>query len=249
MDSKETEIIRARLLEAALQCQERNALKFVGFLDTAAAAIAKATAEHEGIKYMLFGGYNGAERSYFGAFPDWCEPSEQRFPIVALRIINKSDKKLTHRDFLGAITALGIERDTVGDILVGHPDTVVFVSQTVADYIIAELKKIGSCGVEVAKETREIIFKSNSFEAGSFTVASSRLDCVVAALCRCSRTKACELVDAGLVAVDGVEVTKVTKEIIEGNIISVRKYGKFIVDGITDLTKKQRLVLKYRKYI
>lgn len=144
--------------------------------------------------------------------------------------------------------SLGLERDTVGDIIVGKKESYVFVDESVAEYVISQVTKIGSSGVEVFKDNSKELEVAETFSDFSDTIASKRLDCVVAAFGNCSRGKAAEIIEMGLVSVGGLEVTKVTKEITEGDVISIRRKGKFIVDGISDVTKKGRLVLKYRKY-
>lgn len=249
MDSKEKEFLEARLFDAVRQCEVRDIPRYVGFLDSAGAAVAVNAADRSKVGYLLFGGYEDAERVCFGVFPDRLEPSCDGFPIVKLKILNKSGAKLRHGDFLGALMALGIERDTVGDILVGEKTSFVFVIESVAEFIVSQLLKIGSCGVEVSVDTTDELPQSAGFAEMSDTVASKRLDCVVAALASCSRGQAAELIDSGLVAVNGLEVTKVTKEVYEKDVIAVRRKGKFAIDEISNVTKKGRLVLKYRKYI
>ncbi len=248
MEVADKGILEARLFDAVSVCQKRSIPKFVGFLEASGAAAALTVAKSEKAKFLLWGGYEAAERVYFGVFPDWCEPDASYFPIVKLRIINKSTKVLEHRDILGALMSAGIERDTVGDILTEEKQAFVFIAESVADHIINETTKIASAGVELVRDDTDYVPLSNSFLQGSDTVASSRVDCVVSALANCSRNTASELISAGLVSINGIMVQKVTKEVSEGDVLAVRKKGKFVIDGINDLTKKGRIVLKYRKY-
>lgn len=249
MTQKDSEILKGRIRDTVKLCDKNNSPKFLGFLDSNGAAIAQNIARQESAKFMLYGGYDSAERLYFGAFPDWCDSKEELFPIVKLKITNKSDKKLSHRDFLGALMALGLERDVLGDILVSYPETIVFVARSVADYIITTVDKIGSSGVEISIDEADTLHFCNTFSEHSGTVASPRLDCVVAELIKGSRGKAVSVIEEGLVAVGGVAVTKVTRNVVEGDIISIRRVGKFVIDGITDVTRKNRIALKYRKYV
>lgn len=198
---------------------------------------------------MLYGGYPDAERLYFGVFPPETEPGTAAFPIDRLKIINKSKRKLSHRDILGAIMSLGIERDTVGDILVGEDTAIVFVSRSVAAFILSNLEKIASCGVCVSVDTDEELLFTQSFEKHTETVASPRLDCIVAAASHTSRGRAAEIIGAGLVSVNGIETVKTDKQVIEGDILAIRRVGKFAVDGLKDITRKGRIIFKYRKYL
>lgn len=249
MDSKELKILEARISDSIRQAFERSVPGFVGFLDASGALSAVEIAKREKAKFTLFGGYDDAERVFFGAFPDWCEIEEHYFPIVKLRIKNRSDKALTHRDVLGALMSAGIERDTVGDILTSGKDPVVFVSEGIAEHVIASVDKIASAGVEITRDETDYLPVSTSFEELSGTVASLRLDCVVAELSNCSRNRSTELIESGMVAVNGLEAIKLTREIRDGDTVTVRRVGKFIIDDTNSITKKGRVALKFRKYI
>ncbi len=249
MDNKERSVRDARIADCIRQCRERSVPKFLGFLDASGAASAVEISKRENAKYMLFGGYDDAERVYFGVFPEWCEPEEKQFPIVRLKIKNKSQRTLTHRDVLGALMSAGIERDTVGDILASGGDPVIFVAESVAPHIAAHIDRIASAGVEIVRDDGEDLPQSNGFEELTGTVASLRLDCVVAEMANCSRSKACELINGGLVAVNGLEAVKITAEIKSGDKITVRRVGKFVVDCADRVTKKGRIAFEYRKYI
>ena len=249
MDSGEREYLEARINDSVRRCGLRSVPAFVGFLDASGAALAEKIGRRERAVYKLYGGYDGAERLYFGVFPEWCEPDIGAFPIVRLKITNKSRNEFTHRDVLGTIMSLGLERDTVGDIIVGGRESFVFVSDFVSQYIITQLTKIASCGVEITADSVSEMPAVNRFSEGSDTIASARLDCVAAALGNFSRSSAAEVISAGMVSVNGTETLKPTVEIAGGDIISIRKRGRFIVDAISDRTKKGRIILKYRKYI
>ena len=248
MGASDKEILEARLFDAVSVCAKRSIPKFVGFIDASGAATALTVAKKEKAKFSLWGGYDSAERVYFGAFPDWCEPDASYFPIVKIKIINKSTRVLEHRDILGALMSAGIERDTVGDILTEEKQAFIFIAESVADHVINEITKIASAGVELIKDDTDYVPMPNDFTEGSDTVASGRVDCVVSALGNCSRSMAFELITQGIVSVNGVAVQKPTKEILEGDVLTIRKKGKFIIDSISSLTKKGRIILKYRKY-
>ena len=248
MNASEKEYLKARLSDSVRQVLNRNVPKFVGFLDESGAAVGVQAARNAQVKYMLYGGYEGAEKVFFGAFPDWCEPEAEQFPIVKLKIVNKGKRILSHRDILGALMSQGIERDTVGDILPDEKNSVVFVSVTIAEHIIANVSKIADCGVEITVDESDYLPRSTDFTELTDTVASLRLDCVIAAITGVSRGKATEFVESGMVAVNGLEMIKVSREISVGDVLTVRRKGRFIIDSAADVTKKGRIVLKYRKY-
>jgi len=249
MPQSDKEYLKARLTDAVHQCELRSVPKFIGFLNESETALAKAIGTRLNAKFVLFGGHPDAERTFFGVFPDWCEASDELFPIIRLKIKNTSSLAFTHRDVLGAILGLGLERDTVGDIIIGEKESFVFVSQSVAKYITEQLTKVSSAGVVVTEDNQTVLKTAPSFEERSSTVASARLDCVVSALCNLSRSRSCEVITEGLVLLNGYEASKPTVDVHDGDMISVRRQGKFVIDAIGDKTKKGRTVLKYRKYI
>ena len=228
MDSKQRLYLEAEINDAIRQCRNKNTLKFVGFLDAAGAAAAVSAATKDKAQFMLYGGYSEAERVYFGVFPEWCEPDASHFPIVKLKICNKSRNPLSHRDVLGAFMSAGIERDKVGDILINGTDPVAFVSDSIAGHIMAHIQKIASSGVEIVRDESTEVPITARFQEMSGTA---------------------ELIEGGFVAVGGLEVLKLTAEVKANDVISVRRVGKFVIDECDRLTKKGRVALLYRKYI
>ena len=89
-------------------------------------------------------------------------PSE--FPVSALGDYLPRGDKLTHRDFLGALMSLGIERETIGDILVEDGRCIVFVKSDIKDYIISQLFKIGNAGVKIRRQSPDKLPKGRGVE-------------------------------------------------------------------------------------
>jgi RNA-binding protein YlmH len=81
------------------------------------------------------------------------------------------------------------------------------------------------------------------------TVASARIDCVISALCGVSRSKAAELIEGGFVSLNSIMCDKTTRTVRNSDKVTVRGKGKFIIDNLNDLSKKGRIILKYKKYI
>lgn len=220
----------------------------MGFLDESEAAFCRDFLRKESAGYLLWGGYEEAERVMAGFFPDYMEPSADSFPLTALTFKYRSGDKLGHRDFLEAFMQLGIERSVVGDILVGEGRTVAFIRQEMERYFLDNLRKIGRMGVKIAVGCEEPLPSIREYKDISGVVASDRLDCIAALLCRTSREKAARLITSGAVMVDHQEVLSVDRRLEEGDVISVRGHGKFVLDSFGPLTGKGRLTVKCRKY-
>lgn len=245
-------LLASRVNDAMRLARDKYVPKFIGFLDEHAAAVCQqAIGRHSGVEFRLFGGYDDAQRVFLGIFPDEDAVSrmEGRWPITALTFRYRSVARLTHRDVLGSLMSLGITRDSVGDILIEEGRAVVFLSETVAQFVCAQLSKIGGEGVEIAEGFCEPLPAAYRLRPVTETVASMRLDGVVAALCATSRAKATEWIQGGLVAVNGIECDRVSAIVRDGDRLSVRGKGKFRIDSSEDTTRKGRIVLKAQQYI
>ncbi len=170
--------------------------------------------------------------------------------ILPVRLISSGYEYLTHRDWLGGLLALGIKRETLGDICFFGGEVYVFAEPKTAAYIESELIRAGR-----DKVTAEICslpkgFRiEHKFKNISATVASPRLDGVVRALCNVSREDAAELISGGMIELNYFEETEVDRRVSDGDIISVRGYGKFIVDASGEITGKGRFRLSARKFV
>ncbi len=243
----ETDLLRDRLFDTVNICNRAEKPKYLGFLSLEETAFAKNIIAKLNTQYAFFGGYPDAQRVMLGCFPEWCE--ERKFPISAITAEFRRADTLSHRDVLGSLMALGIKRETVGDILIDEGRAVIFLSVETAEYVMTQITKIGRVGVTLKSGFSLPLPKSGELKEFSTTISGERLDCVVAALCSVSRNKACELIEQSLVAVNSVVTEKITARLSDGDVVSIRSKGKFMIESLTDKTKKGRIVLKYKKYI
>lgn len=243
-------LLKARLTDAVALSRARKNPQFVGFLSEREGLLAERLIKSMHWEDTLFwGGYEGAERLCFGAFPDFMGPDAASFPVDALTVTFRAQDKLTHRDFLGTLMSLGINRDTVGDILIEDGRCVLFVRSSIVSFILSQLQKVGGAGLKVEPGFHEPLPPGRGTEPITDTIASARLDCVVAALTGLSREKSAGLITAGLVQLNASEKLSLSVEVEEGDKLSIRGYGKFLVEAIGPPTKKGRLRLKALKYL
>ena len=224
---------------------------------------------------FYFGGWRDAERRIFCAVPgfslyslDGCEDdplifaddlakaaSEQLTELVTPLFIRASGYvSLSHRDYMGALLGLGIERSVVGDIVLTDGGAVVFAAKKIAGFIKNSLEQIGRDKVRV----EEIGFGSlrlprRSFEKVTGTIASARLDAVVSELASASRDGAKELIRRGFVEHNYFTASESDAPVHSGDVISIRrdgkiKGGKFRIKDISELTQKGRIRLAAEKY-
>ena len=243
--TEDEELLKKRLLELGKKSYECNIFCFTDFLGLAEQSVfSQITSKLIGVEYKLFGGAEGAERVMirFGSEEE-CGYSLP-FPIVCLRVAPKSPKfadKLTHRDFLGAILNLGIERSTLGDIVIRENVGYIFATEEIAKYIEKELLKIKRTDVTVT-EAEEIpsgeLYKT---ERKAIQVASERIDAVIAKVYNLSRDEAQQLFPKKMVYIDGKLTESPSKAPKAGEKISVRGYGRFIYQSGDSFSKKGKL--------
>lgn len=158
--------------------------------------------------------------------------------------------KLSHRDWLGSLMALGIKRETLGDICFFEGEAYVFAEPKAAAYIENELERAGRDKVSAKICSLPDNFRIEiEYKNVSTTVASPRIDGVVRALCNMSRDDAAALVISGMVELNYFTETEVDARVCGGDIISVRGHGKYIVDSADEQTKKGRVRIVGRKLV
>lgn len=232
-------------------CDKRSEAQFSFFLnETEQAFLKKEIGSRYGYNTAFFGGYENAARKVFGVFPEWTEAENRDFPISAVKIVNKYTKQLSHRDFLGSIMSNGITREQVGDIIVDDDVAYVFMISELAGYIAMNLKKIGNVGVKVSlADLSEIKPPEQKFLTISAVAASLRLDAVTAAMLRVSRKDAHDLIVGGAVSVNHSQTENTSLILKEGDVISVRGFGRFVFEKIGNRTGSQRLHITVKKYV
>ena len=182
------------------------------------------------------------------ALPDYLEEEDAGELVSVLEITGRDVGELKHPDFLGSLLGLGIRRDKIGDILVLEGRCLVFVVENIADYIIENLTKVGRKGVKVkAINISEAEIPCRKVEIIQSTVAALRLDSIVAAALRTSRTVAVAAISEGRVFVNWVQAESSSYKIKPGDVFSVRGAGRFRLSEETRETKKGRIGIYIEK--
>lgn len=247
--SAEDSVLAARIENAVCLCERRKIPRFVGFLDERQALLAQRTVRSAGGEnYLFWGGHEEAERVIFGIFPSFTDPSAEAFPLVPLTLLFRHQDELSHRDFLGALMALGIERETLGDILIEEGRAVLFVREKMASFVEQNLLKVGSAGVKTERGAKEPLPAGRGFVPISGTVASARLDCIISELANLSREKGLLLIRLGGVSLNHESVLAGDKRVSPQDKLTVKGYGKFVIDELGPLTKKGRMKFTARRY-
>jgi len=208
----EVGILLARIEDLARRA-ERGEVCATSFLSPMEQHQAKEYLDRAGLcgRYLFWGGYEEAERKKILLLPPYMEGTSTReelagwgdFDEVAtLEVTGSGYRTLTHRDYLGSLLGLGLERDVIGDIMAEGGTAVMVVKSSIADYLKENLTKIGRYRVEITLHEQYTVTPKTDFEESYDTVASMRLDAVVASIFKTSRGGASDAIGGGLVAVN-----------------------------------------------
>lgn len=258
---EEEQRIAGRIRDLARQAAQNDYLTHTGFLSLSGQSLAAALTDPAsggtgGDRCVWFGGYPDADRKVLFFLPSYLEEEELirqeeagEGILSCLRITVRGarfSREIGHRDCLGALMHLGIERDQIGDILLREDGSAayVYVLSAMADHICRELVTVGRAHVDTqivppaSCDARPVLVERSG------SVASVRIDSLVAMVFKVSRSAAQDLVDREAVFADGRTVTSASWAPGPGCRISVRGHGKFIFEGEEKRTKKGRLFVK-----
>ena len=258
---KEEQLLERRLTELSRVACHRERITYSDFLNLNELNILHSLPKDTLFtKYLLFGGYESAERQLVAFLPDALslraggEDRNKLFQdaISVLRITplhGKFSEELSHRDYLGAILNLGIERSKIGDVVMDKNQAYVFTSPRMKDFLLDNLGRIRHTAVMVQEEELHGFSYSPRFEEIRGTVASVRLDSLLSLAFSSSRSKLSPLIEAGKVFVNGKLVSSNGYQPKEGDRVSVRGMGKFQYVEAVGTTKKGRISVLVHKYV
>lgn len=275
--TREEDLLAKRMLELSRQSFQRGIITYTEFLNLNEQSILHTLPKSSLYTgYVLFGGYDTAERQMAAFLPEEALSLRGRYEcdmidfdrkeniaaleksvffeekMAVLRIAPLHDKfadELTHRDYLGAIMNLGLERGKTGDILIDGSDALVFIDAKLKDFIKEELTRIRHTSVLVSEEKWDHFQYIQKVQEIKGTVSSVRLDALLSLAFSSSRSKLTGLIEAGKVFVNGRLITSNGYQVKEQDIISVRGMGKFKYIERLSVTKKNRIYVLIHKYI
>lgn len=242
-------LLKKRAAELKKRAEFSYHPEFTDFLTLSEAETAKSVLH--GANYLFYGGLAGSERQMLCVAPDTIEITPALFPICGMRVTPKSLKfaeTITHRDVLGSVLGLGLERSVIGDIYLKEKEAYLFCAKRIAPFLSEHLVQIRhtnvSCQASLAEEGEFGI----EFQTITRTVAANRIDAVAAAAFNISRSSTAAAVLSGRVFLNGRETTSPSTMVKEGDVISFRGYGKARLKEIGGLTKKGRILVALERY-
>ena len=229
------------------RARNRNVITCTNFLTPTEAELIRAS--YLGKSVVFSGGRDEAERVRAFFLPEYMEELEVEEYIKALRF-KFSFKELSHRDFLGAILNLGIKRECLGDIYVFEKEAYAFVTLEVVEFIKLNLTKVGKIGVVIEEvEFDKVKMPELKLEEVKFSVQSLRLDSVASGIFNESREKMNLNIRDGIVMLNYLVCQNPSQSIKEGDIISIKGFGKAVILEIGGLTRRGKTFMVAGKYV
>ena len=268
MDSQE--LTARHLQDLAQMADRRGRIVFSDFLGLAELNILHDLKQKfSWINGKTFGGYKGAERQMAAFYPadyefhgannrnshsteNSSDPDSILYPITCVHIRAASAhfaEKLTHRDILGALMHLGIDRSKTGDIAVLEGEAFLFCVDSLAEMICSELTRIRHTTVVCDVCPLSELEWEPTFERMRGSVSSVRLDAVLSIAFSASRSSLISLIEGGSVYVNGRLITTNAYHLQEGDIVSARGHGRFRYIGSSGTSKKGRTWVELDKYV
>lgn len=247
------EIFKKRVAELARKCFERGVYTHTSFLNMMETELFYSMSREIGhVPFELYGGRSDSERRVLRFGSEEFLGYAEEFPISCLRIEPLQEKfaqELTHRDFLGALMNIGIERGMLGDIFVEGKSALLYCMSSMAEYISTELTRVRHTPVRcMAAEANEGSQASPEPVEKSLSVSSERVDAVISKLYNLSRTESNALFAAQRVFINSRLQTGNAVKLKMDDVVSVRGYGRFIYKGVGYVNKKGKNCVKILKY-
>ena len=251
----EERTVLARVLDQMERAQNRSipcATQFLSPAQRAAAEPLLAASGHP--KHVFFGGYDGAERTVCVFLPDWMEPEDwacgEDIPLSAVECAFPRGAELSHRDILGGLMGTGLTREKIGDILILGEKAQIVAQTDATPIILSQFDQAGRCRLSL----REIPLSALSpapvqVKTVKDTVATLRLDAVLASGFSLSRGKAADFIAGGKVSVNHRECLKSDKPVAEGDVLTCRGMGKCVLTKVGGQSKKGRIIIEMERYI
>lgn len=264
--SKEEQILYRHFDDLIKLADRRGTPVFSGFAGLNEMGLMYKLLEDKGINgemvknyVVTFGGYPHAERQMACFLPDtlYKIAGQEDFPIECVKISPVNHKfcdGLTHRDFLGTVMNIGIERDQIGDIIIKREGE----EQLLSGYIfccndkaplLADITRIRHTSVKAEITDGTLLIHGQEYKDIPGSVSSLRLDAVASVAVKTSRSKCLALVKEGNIFLNGRCCTEVSKNISDGDVISIRGYGKYKIELSQSVTKKGRYHITVKQYI
>ena len=250
----ENDLLIAKVWDKKKICDTRNKITYTDFLNEKEQAIISRNMDLGNA--FFYGGNENADRKILVFYPEKIDEELARkslnsvLSVLRIELPNEMKGEYEHRNYLSALIKIGIERSKIGDILVDNDGADIIIFNANKEFVkqaLMELTRFKKSRFEEV-DIENVRNKIDNFEDMTIIVASMRIDNIVSEIARCSRSGADEYITDERILVNYETVLKSSKLVENGDVVTIRGKGKFIIDGLVRNTRNDRYVLKVRKY-
>lgn len=195
------------------------------------------------IKYTVSGGYDSFERSIIYVYPSYLYDID--CSDIKKLSFKENNEDIKHKNVLGSLMSLGIDRKKIGDIVFSNGYCHIFLKSEISEYVKYNLTKVNQSNVK-SEENIEFIAPILEYELKKIIISSLRLDTFIGAILKISRANATSLIETKKVKVNFKDETKPSIKLNQGDLISIKKYGRFIFADVEQITKKDKYVINIK---
>lgn len=254
----EDKMLLAQILDKIEFTKTKNKLQNTDFLDMYQVSLVEGFLRKNNIQnYKLVGGFEGAERKIALFYPEkYDDKMIQKnvtsiLEIIRIKLPEDLVGKYNHRDYLGGVIKLGIKREKVGDILVDDSGADIIILNEISKFLLQNISSLTRFSMsEITEENienlRQVEIRKQEVK---IIVSSLRLDNIVSELARCSRSKAEQILETERVFINGQNEMKKTKQIKQGDIVTIRGKGRFEIKEFVGNTRSGRYVVLIEKFV
>lgn len=255
----EDKLLISKMLDKIELSKSKNKIENTDFLDMYQKHLLEKILKQEKVdNYIISGGTEETERNVIIFYPEKLKEVvynnyKKILPIICIRINLPKEMhgKYIHRDYLGGLMKLGIKREKIGDIFVFKDGADILVLDEISKFLLNNLSTLTRFSKSKIEKIsiQDIRQKEEKKEELKIIVSSMRLDCVISEILKTSRGKAEEVIKGQRVFVNFENADKLTKQIKENDLITIRGKGRFEIAKIEGTTRNNRVKLIVNKFI
>lgn len=242
---KGDEVFCRQIMDIKYRVEETYVMQVTPFLNPHEQDIvASLIGKNQGLKVTFDGGFNNAEMQRAIIYPDTFEIEDKDFEVAVLSVKYPGKfVKISHRDVLGALMNLGLKRELYGDIIVEEDYAYFACDSKMADYLMQNLTMVGRGSVHVAR-IYERLERKQDYRKVQISVASFRLDLIIAEAFHLSRSEASRFIQGNFVKVNYKEVVQTNYLCHNNDIISLRRHGRLKLIDLNKVNRKGKNVIE-----
>lgn len=244
---QEEQPVITMLLDKVNQAERNYAPVLTHFLDPREQYILKViVGSYPELTLTFNGGSPNSERKRAMIAPEYFSPQEEDFELVLLEVdYPEKFATIDHRNVLGTLMSLSIERDQLGDIIVGDKIQFILI-KNIQSYIMLELKRIKNVPVKLHEVPLEDMIQSKEdWTTHQATVSALRLDVVLKEMIRKSRSIAKQYIEKKRIKVNHTIIERPDFQLEPGDLLSIQGHGRARMTEIGHKTKKDKLRIVY----